>query len=62
MPRKLISTEEFYPVYVINLNYDCGEPTAEFTDEELADYHRVDKEWMEWQSKLYDKIRGADET
>ena len=59
MAKYVIESDEWYPVYEIEINFEgkpvpprCYDTTIELTDTEFADYLRVRAEFRKWQIKL----------
>ena len=50
MPKRYVSEDEWYPVYL--LSDERIDPEFEFTDEEIADYEQMMSKFREWQKKL----------
>lgn len=58
MPQIKIEIKEWYPVYVAVPHSDEIVTNGNLTDEDMEDYERVLKEWMDWQRKLKEKYKN----
>jgi hypothetical protein len=63
MPNRWLSFQEFYPVRVLQTNDGSLHPAdgREFTDDELSDLRRIQKEWFDWQIKIAERFGYAAE-
>jgi hypothetical protein len=52
--KRFLCYTEWYPVY--SLRVDGGTESREFTEEELADLARVEREFQVWQHKLVERF------
>jgi len=52
MTLRYLEVNEWYPVLELSDEQGVWSSPAEFTDEELADFERVCKEFDDWQQKL----------
>lgn len=56
MPKKYLMADEWYPVCTL-IDEDASNGQAEFTEDELADIRRIDREWNDWQSKIRERFK-----
>ena len=62
-PVKHLDVDESFPVFTLQDNRgwdDAAYPPQEFTEEELADYQRVNKEFADWQRRLSERFGIGD--
>ena len=61
MPRVVVDSDSMYPVYFVRAMRETEWPerAIDLTDDELADYKRVNAEFEEWQQRLADKLSAV---